>query len=77
MNIQILALSKQAIDRCNEVWGEKRWKVCAVSSDAEDCKDVILSPAAIIKVNGDELIVDLGGKLEIIKSYEFFKIEIM
>lgn len=77
MNIQILALSKQAIDRCDEIWGEKRWKVCAVSSDAENCKDVILSSAAIIKINGDILIIDLGGKKEIINSYEFFKIEIM
>lgn len=77
MNIQILALSKQAIDRCDEIWGEKRWKVCAVSSDAENCKDVILSPAAIIKINGDILIIDLGGKKEMINSYEFFKIEIM
>ena len=77
MNIQIMALSSDAIKRCDELWGEKRWKVCAVSSNADGCKDVILSPAAIIKINGDILIIDLGGRKEMINSYEFFKIEIM
>lgn len=79
MSIQILSLSDAAIKRLDAIFTTFgiHWKVCAISCDSDGCKDVIISPAAIVSIDGDNVAIEIVNTVALIAQYEFFKIEIV
>ena len=76
MSIQILSLSNIAIEIINNAFDGYEWQKCSVASDAENCRDVVLTNNTQIIVHGNELYLENHGRRAMIYSYQFFKIEI-
>ena len=77
MSIQILSLSTFAIEIIDNAFDGIKWQECSIASDAENCRDVVLTDNTQIIVHGNELYLENHGRRAMIYSYQFFKIEIV
>lgn len=73
--ITIKDLYKSTAERLESELG-KRIFLEKQPTEIESVIDVDLDPAAIVKAYSDHIIIDLGGKKEIIDKDEFFRMEI-
>lgn len=73
--ISIKDLYKSTAERLESELG-KRIFLEKQSTDIETVIDVDLDPAAIVKAYSDHVIIDLGGRKEIVDKDEFFRMEI-
>lgn len=73
MGIKIEGLSITGYDRITSDCGKSIFFQCVLDVD---CYDVILSTNVIVKINGDTVYFDIGGRKTSIKRNEFFTITI-
>ena len=77
MNIVIESLSRDALDRITRTYMYTcRWFKSVVESEAYGCVDVTLGENVVVKARDNKITLDLGGELESIKDYEFFRVVI-
>ena len=73
MCINIEGLSITGYDKIIAHCGKSIFRDC---HSYEDCYDVVVSTNAIVKINGDMVYFDIGGRKTSIKRNEFFAITI-
>ena len=75
MSTIIKSLAREDVKSIKEVLGENTFLWCC-ESDAENCFDCSLNDSVILKSCYNGVSLDKGGKIYIIESFRFYKIEI-